>query len=82
MKSDKGSLRLNNPEAELLTFLVHHVGRTFSADQINDEVWNGQESPEKAELYLFYLKNKLRQIHSSLNIDTENETYALKEVKV
>lgn len=79
LKSDKGSLRLNNPEAELLTFLMHHVGTAYTAEQINELVWEGKESPEKAELYVFYLKNKLRQIHSSVNVRIDNDTYVLCE---
>ena len=79
LKSDQGSLRLNNPEAELLTFLIHNAGTAYTAEQINDLVWDGKESPEKAELYVFYLKNKLRQIHSSVNVRIENDTYVLCE---
>lgn len=82
LKSDKGSLRLNNPEAEVLTFLIRHVGEVFSAVQINEQVWQGKESPEKAELYVFYLKNKLRQIHSNVNVQIENDTYRLCEETV
>lgn len=82
LRSDKGSLRLNNPEAEVLTFLIRHVGEVFSAVQINEQVWQGKESPEKAELYVFYLKNKLRQIHSKVNIQIENDTYRLCEEAV
>ena len=79
LRSDKGSLRLNNPEAELLTYLVHNVGRIFSAEEINEAVWNGKESPEKAELYLYYLKNKLRQIHADVAVVIEDDTFELKE---
>ena len=82
LKSDKGSLRLNNPEAELLTYLVHHVGRSFSAEEINEAVWNDKESAEKAELYLYYLKNKLRQIHADVGIIISDDAFALKEEKV
>lgn len=82
LRSDKGSLRLNNPEAEVLTFLIRHVGEVFSAVQINEQVWQGKESPEKAELYVFYLKNKLRQIHSKVNVQIENDTYRLCEETV
>lgn len=82
LKSDKGSLRLNNPEAEVLTFLIRHVGEVYTADQINEQVWQGKESPEKAELYVFYLKNKLRQIHSNVNVQIENDTYRLCEETV
>lgn len=79
IKTDKGSLRLNNSEAELLTHLIHNVGKPFTAQQINERVWGGKESPEKAELYLFYLKNKLRQIRSDANIQITNDTYMLSE---
>ena len=79
LRSDKGSLRLNNPEAEVLTFLIRHVGEVYTAGQINEQVWQGKESPEKAELYVFYLKNKLRQIHSKVNVQIENDTYRLCE---
>ena len=82
LKSDKGSLRLNNPEAEVLTFLIRHVGEVYTAEQINEQVWQGKESPEKAELYVFYLKNKLRQIHSKVNVQIENDTYRLCEETV
>ncbi|WP_405342177.1 response regulator transcription factor [Ruminococcus sp.] len=79
LRSDKGSLRLNNPEAELLTYLVHNVDKTFTAQEINEEVWGGKESPEKAELYLYYLKNKLRQIHADVAVVIDGDDFALKE---
>ena len=82
LRSDKGSLRLNTPEAEVLTFLIRHVGEAYTAEQINEQVWQGKESPEKAELYVFYLKNKLRQIHSKVNVQIENDTYRLCEETV
>lgn len=77
LKSDKGSLRLNNTEAELLSFLVRNSGVIFTAEQLNQQVWNGKESAEKAELYVFYLKNKLRQICADVTIQTNGNTYAL-----
>ena len=79
LRSDKGSLRLNNTEAELLTFLIYNAGKYYSAEEINESVWNGKESPEKAELYVFYLKNKLRQIHSAAGILMDGDRYALGE---
>lgn len=79
LKTDKGSLRLSNTESELLTFLVHHPGVSYTTEQINDEVWGGKESPEKAELYLFYLKNKLRQVRAQVSIRMDGETYSLGE---
>ncbi len=80
LKSDKGSLRLNNTEAELLTFLIRNINTYYSAEEINTQVWNGNESAEKAELYIFYLKNKLIQIHSKVIILINENQYALGEV--
>lgn len=82
LSSDKGSLRLNNTEAELLAYLIRNIGVSHTAAQINDRVWSGKESPEKAELYLYYLKNKLRQIRSDVNILIDGERYALGEESV
>lgn len=81
LKSDKGSLRLSNAEAELLSFLIRNINTFFTAEQINAQVWNGKESPEKAELYIFYLKNKLRQIHAGIEIIIDGDKYALGENK-
>ena len=77
IKTDKGSLRLNNTEAELLAFLIKSAGTYYPAEQINDQVWGGKESPEKAELYLFYLKNKLRQVRAEMSVLMDGDTYAL-----
>lgn len=77
LKSDKGSLRLNNTEAELLSFFVRNNGVYFTAEQLNQQVFNGKESAEKAELYVFYLKNKLRQICADVTIQMRDDTYAL-----
>ena len=82
LKSDKGSLRLNNTEAELLSFFIRNIGRNYTAQQINEQIWNGKENPEKAELYVYYLKNKLRQIHSDVNIAISDDSYSLKEEAV
>ena len=79
LKSDKGSLRLNNTEAELLAFLIRNDETYFTAEDINTQLWGGKESPEKAELYVFYLKNKLRQIHADGNILMRGDAYALGE---
>lgn len=79
LRSDKGSLRLNNTEAELLSFLIRNAGTYYTAEQLNKAVWGGKESPEKAELYVYYLKNKLRQIRSTVGIQSDGDAYALGE---
>ena len=61
LRSDKGSLRLNNTETELLTFFIRNSNVLYTAEQIDSLVWDGKESPEKAEFYIFYLKNKTQE---------------------
>ena len=77
LKSDKGSLRLSSAEVELLSFLIKNPNAFFTCDQLNERVWQGRESAQKAELYAFYLKNKLRQIHAKPQIKAEQDRYAL-----
>lgn len=77
LKSDRGSLRLNNTEAELLTHFIKNPGTYYTADEINQLLWNGSESADKAELYIFYLKNKLIQIRSEAYVIIDKNRYAL-----
>ena len=81
LRSDKGSLRLNNTETELLTFFIRNSNVLYTAEQIDSLVWDGKESPEKAEFYIFYLRNKLRQIHASVGLRIEGDSFALEEVQ-
>ena len=81
LRSDKGSLRLNNTETELLTFFIRNSNVLYTAEQVDNLVWNGKESPEKAEFYIFYLRNKLRQIHAEVEFRIEGDSYALEEVQ-
>ena len=81
LRSDKGSLRLNNTETELLTFFIRNSNVLYTAEQVDTLVWNGKESPEKAEFYIFYLRNKLRQIHAEVEFRIEGDSYALEEVQ-
>lgn len=79
LKSDKGSLRLSNTEVELLTHFIKNPNRYYTSDEISSIIWNGSESPDKAELYIFYLKNKLIQIRSEVEILIRDDSYALGE---
>ena len=79
LRSDKGSLRLSNPEADVLSFLIRNIGTYYTADEINTQVWNKKESPEKAELYVYYLRNKLIQIRAKVKVLIRDNTYALGE---
>lgn len=77
LSSDKGSLRLNNTESRLLSHFIRNADAFFTADEINSAIFEGEESPEKAELYIFYLKNKLRQIHAEVAITEGRGRFAL-----
>lgn len=79
LRSDKGSLRLSNPEADVLSFLIRNIGTYYTADEINTQVWNKKESSEKAELYVYYLRNKLIQIRAQVKVLIRDNTYALGE---
>lgn len=79
LSSDKGSLRLSNQEAELLSYLLKNAGEAFTAEEIARSVWGGKESAEKAELYIYYLKNKLMQIRSRINVVPHGDRFLLKE---
>ena len=82
LKSDKGSLRLNNTESELLSFLIRNSNSFYTPEELSRQLWNGRESAEKAELYLYYLRNKLRQIHAGVSILTQDNAHALGEESV
>ncbi|MEE0957174.1 MAG: response regulator transcription factor [Ruminococcus sp.] len=77
LKSDKGSLRLNNTEAELLGYFIKNPGVFYTAEEVNQLLWNGSESADKAELYIFYLKNKLIQIRSDAVVVVDGNRYSL-----
>ena len=79
LSTEKGSLRLNNHEAELLAHLIRNKGVFFTAEELNLSVWGGGESAEKAELYAYYLRNKLKQIRAKAGIVIEGNTFKLGE---
>ena len=62
-----------------LSFLIRNIGTYYTADEINTQVWNKKESPEKAELYVYYLRNKLIQIRAKVKVLIRDNTYALGE---
>lgn len=59
--------------------MMRNAGTFYTPAQLNEQVFSGKESGEKAELYVFYLKNKLRQIHADVNVIEQGEAYALGE---
>ncbi len=79
LSSDSGSLRLSAKEAELLTLLMKNEGTAFTVKQLVDNIWPGEGDEATVSLYISYLKNKLGQLHSKVNIVQEANGYTLKE---
>ena len=74
-----GSLRLNNREVEMLVFFAKNPNIAFTPAELNERAWNGEYDADKAEMYVFYLRNKLRQIRAEATF-TEVEGKYLLEV--
>lgn len=72
-----GSLRLNNKEVEMLVFLAKNPNVPFSPAELNELAWNGEHDADKAEMYVFYLRNKLRQIRAGAVLAELDGSYLL-----
>lgn len=68
LKSDIGSLRLSSKESQLLTYFLENRDAVLSTKQIFDRLWTQEDTQGVVELYISYLRNKLRQIGSHVNI--------------
>lgn len=79
LKSDNGSLRLSGKEGELLALFMKHRGYAFAPQKIIEMLWDNQQSENTVILYISYLKNKLNQIHSDVNINLNKEGYFIGE---
>ena len=78
LTSDAGSLILSSAESEVFAFFSKHIDEAMDASRICEELWGDSGSAEKAELYVFYLRNKLRQVRSNVNfIIADQDCYAL-----
>ncbi len=76
LKTEDGSLRLSTKESELLALFIKQ-NKPFSAEKINELLWNKQQSESTVVLYISYLRNKLSQIHSLVNIFQTDDGYAM-----
>lgn len=81
LKSDKGSLRLSGKESELLALFMKQKDYILTLHDINEVLWNNEQSENTVILYISYLKNKLNQIHSNVNIYQNNKGYIMDETK-
>ncbi len=80
LKSDVGSLRLSSKECQLLSlFLKNKIG-ILSTAQILEKLWPNNSDSDVVPLYVSYLQTKLRQIHSSVNIEQSGDTYHIVQI--
>lgn len=80
LKSDNSSLRLSSKESELLALFMKYEDYEYTGEKINNLVWSGTQSDSTVALYVSYLKNKLKQIDSDVNIIITEKGYSLKKV--
>lgn len=67
-----GEVRLNNKEYQLTEVFMHRPGQIFSSERLMDMVW-GQDSEAGTDVvwtYIGFLRKKLRQVGSRLEIKT------------
>lgn len=77
LQSIAGSLRLSSKEAQLLTLLLKQTNIAHSSRYLLENVWDANTDPSTLTLYISYLQNKLKQIHSDCTIQPTKEGYIL-----
>ena len=82
LKTLKGEMRLNNKEFQLMELFLRHPHQVFSSSHLMEKVW-GLESDADMDVvwtYVGFLRRKLRQIESNIEIKTiRGAGYALEE---
>lgn len=81
LKSDTGGLRLSSKEAQLLSFFIKNRNDRLSEVQIQERLWAETSDKSIVLLYISYLKNKLAQIHSTVNIIQSEGKYFIGEIE-
>ncbi len=74
--SCENSVRLSVREFDLLQFMIRNTGRQLDAKLLLDKIW--RDSPDASldtvQLYVMYLKGKLRAVSSGVEIRGELQT--------
>lgn len=73
----KGSLRLSPRETELLELSLKNVGKPMTAQWIAEKIFKNINDTESVELYISYISNKLKQIHSNLIIERKDDSFIM-----
>lgn len=78
VKCGEASLRLTTTESGILALLMDHSGRVISAETLKERFWKTEEYEEgELTLYISYLRNKLKSLHSDLMILERDGGYVL-----
>lgn len=80
LKSDIGGLRLSSKESQLLSLLIKNRHSSLSLAEIKEIVWDPSQGDNTVLLYLSYLRNKLTQIHATVNIMQSGNQYYIGEI--
>lgn len=79
IRTEHGSLRLSPKEAGLLTVFIKNNGITCEKKELNHVLSSEAENESAVELYVAYLRNKLRQIHANIYIEETQNGYIIKQ---
>ena len=83
LKTDDKKLKLNNKEFQLLELFLKNPKKVFSSEYLIEKVWdsNSEVDIEVVWTYIGFLRRKLRQIGSNLEIKTmRGAGYLLEEI--
>ena len=78
----KGSLRLSPRETELLELSLQNVGKPMTKEWIAEKIFKNTDEQGEVELYISYISNKLRQIHSNMYIEQKGSTFTMLKAEV
>ena len=76
IRTEAGSLRLSPKETNVLAVFMKSCGRILKQEELYSAL-NTADDDSAIELYVAYLRNKLRQIHSDIIIEETQEGYKM-----
>ena len=82
LSTDRGEVRLNNKEYQLMELFLRHPHQVFSSEHLMEKVW-GLDSEAEMDVvwtYIGFIRRKLRQLGAEVEIRTiRGAGYALEE---
>lgn len=80
LQSERGSLRLSSKEVQILGFFMENAGVLFNLSQIGEWLGKNEDMDHAVILYMSYLRNKLSQLHSDMEIVRIQDSFVLRGV--